>query len=66
MASVQSVPTIPIYLDRQIARILLRAAEDPGDVRRLLERLAAALELLSSVLSKGFGSEVGAQRGIVS
>jgi Cdc6-like AAA superfamily ATPase len=33
------------YLDRQITRILLRAAEDPGDVRRLLERLAATLEL---------------------
>ncbi len=38
----------PDYLDREVARILLRAAEDPGDVRRLLERLAAALELAAA------------------
>jgi hypothetical protein len=38
----------PDYLDREITRILLRAAEDPGDVRRLLERLAATLELAAA------------------
>jgi hypothetical protein len=38
----------PDYLDRAIARVLLRAAEDPRDVRRLLEKLAAALELTAA------------------
>jgi hypothetical protein len=38
----------PEYLDRAIARLLLRAAEDPRDVRRLLERLATALELTAA------------------
>jgi hypothetical protein len=39
---------IPITSIGQITRILLRAAEDPGDVRRLLERLAATLELVAA------------------
>lgn len=35
------------YVERQITRILTRVSEDPGDVRRLLEGLAAALELVA-------------------
>lgn len=38
----------PDYLDREITRILARAGEDPGDVRRLLEGLATALELTAA------------------
>ena len=38
----------PDYLDREIGRILARAADDPGDVRRLLEGLAAALQLTAA------------------
>ena len=36
------------YIDRQITRILLRSSEDPGDVRRLLQGLARALELVAA------------------
>lgn len=38
----------PDYLDRALARVLLRAAKDPRDVRRLLEKLADALELTAA------------------
>ena len=35
------------YVERQITKILIRISEDPGDVRRLLAGLAAALELVA-------------------
>lgn len=38
----------PDYLDREIVRILKRASEDPGDVRRFLQGLAEALELTAA------------------
>jgi hypothetical protein len=38
----------PDYVDREITRVLLRASENPGDVWRLLERLAATLELTAA------------------
>ncbi len=38
----------PDYLNREIVRILKRASEDPGDVRRLLRGLAEALELTAA------------------
>ena len=37
----------PDYLDRETTKVLIRACEDPGDVRRLLECLAAVLDLMA-------------------
>ena len=33
------------YIDRELTRLLRRISEDPGDIRRLLQGLARALEL---------------------
>ena len=38
----------PDYLDREMARILSRVSEDPGDLRRLLLGLAETLELVAA------------------
>ena len=37
----------PDYINRELARVLTRISEDPGDVRRLLKGLATAPELVS-------------------
>ncbi len=36
------------YIERELTRILSRSSEDPGDIRRLLQGLARALELVAA------------------